>query len=112
MESGGMAKQRRSSLRKMSKQRKDSLPNSPTIFSQRGSNVPREVCSNDSWIADYDFGYQIGYVGHSDFFDFLAKVALNIWDDEEEIEQEDEGERSEQPLTAARRREGVSVGRG
>jgi hypothetical protein len=27
---------------------------------QRSSNVPREVCSNDSWIADHDFGYQIG----------------------------------------------------
>jgi len=26
------------------------------------------------------------------FIDFLAKVALNVWDDEEEIEQEDEGE--------------------
>jgi hypothetical protein len=59
---------------------------------QRGSNVPREVCSNDSWIADHDFGYQIGYGGYSDFFDFLTKVALNVWDDEEEIEQKDEGE--------------------
>ena len=30
---------------------------------QRASNVPCEVCSNDSWIADQDFGYQIGYGG-------------------------------------------------
>jgi hypothetical protein len=35
---------------------------------------------------------QIGDAGYSDFFDFLAKAALNVWDDEEEIEQEDEGE--------------------
>ena len=53
---------------------------------QRGSNVPREVCSNDSRIADHDFGYQIGYGGYSDFFDFLTKVTLNVWDDEEELE--------------------------
>jgi hypothetical protein len=33
---------------------------------QRALNLPREVCSNDGWIAD--FGYQIGYGGHSDFF--------------------------------------------
>jgi hypothetical protein len=23
--------------------------------------VPREVCPNDGWAADHDFGYQIGY---------------------------------------------------
>jgi hypothetical protein len=46
----------------------------------------------DSWIADQHFGYQIGYGGHSDSFDFLTKVALNVWDDEEEIEQKHEGE--------------------
>jgi hypothetical protein len=28
-------------------------------------------------------------VGYCRFFDFLAKVALNVWDDEEEVEQED-----------------------
>jgi hypothetical protein len=28
----------------------------------------------------------------SDFCDFLAKVPLNVWDEEEEIEQKDEGE--------------------
>jgi hypothetical protein len=44
------------------------------------------------WIADHDFGYQIGDAGYSDFFDFLAKAALNVCDDEEEIAQEDEGE--------------------
>ena len=32
-------------------------------------------------------GYQICDAGYSDFFDFLAKVALNVWDDEEGIEQ-------------------------
>ena len=48
-----------------------------------------KVCANDSWIADHDFGCQIGYAGYSDFFYFLAKVALNVWDDEEEIEQKD-----------------------
>ena len=54
--------------------------------------MPREVCPNDGWIADNDFGYQIGYGGLLRFFDFLTKVALNVWDDEEEIEQKDEGE--------------------
>jgi hypothetical protein len=38
-----------------------------------------------------DSGYQIGDAGYPDFFDFLAKVALNVWDDDEEIEQEEEG---------------------
>ena len=47
---------------------------------QRSWNVPREVCSNDTRIAAHDFGYQIGYGGYSDFFDFLTKVALNVWD--------------------------------
>ena len=44
------------------------------------------------WIADHDSDMQIGDAGYSDFFDFLAKAALNVWDDEEEIEQEDEDE--------------------
>ena len=57
-----------------------------------GFLIEHGVCSNDVWIADHDFGYQIGDAGYSDFFDFLAKAALNVWDDEEEIEQEDEGE--------------------
>jgi hypothetical protein len=57
-----------------------------------GFLIEHGVCSNDVWIADHDFGYQIGDAGYSDFFDFLAKVALNVWDDEERIEQEDEGE--------------------
>jgi hypothetical protein len=30
--------------------------------------------------------------GSPDFFDFLAKVGLNVGDDEEGVEQEDEGE--------------------
>ena len=57
-----------------------------------GFLIEHGVCSNDVWIADHDFGYQIGDAGYSDFFDFLAKVALNVWDDEEGSEQEDEGE--------------------
>jgi len=46
---------------------------------------------NDGWIADHDFGHQIGYGGLFRFF-FLTKVALNVRHDEEEIEQKDEGE--------------------
>jgi hypothetical protein len=57
-----------------------------------GFLVEQGVCSNDIWNADHDFGYQIGDADYPDFFDFLAKVALNVWDEEEEIEQEDEGE--------------------
>jgi hypothetical protein len=47
-----------------------------------------QICrSNDTWIADHDFGYQIADTGYS----VLAKVALIVWDDEKEIEEEDEG---------------------
>ena len=42
-------------------------------------------CSNDIWIADHDFGYHITNTGYS----VLAKLALNVWNDEKEIEQED-----------------------
>jgi hypothetical protein len=39
-----------------------------------GFLIEHGVCSNDIWMADHDFGYQIGYAGYPDFFDFLAKV--------------------------------------
>jgi hypothetical protein len=38
------------------------------------------------------FSHQIGKTGSSDFREFLANVALNVWDDEEEIEKKDEKE--------------------
>ena len=57
-----------------------------------GFLIEHGVCSNDSWIADRDFGYQNCDAGYPDFFDFLAKVGLNVWDNEEGVEQEDEGE--------------------
>jgi hypothetical protein len=44
------------------------------------------------WNADHDFGYLIDDERCSDFFDFLVKVALNVWDEEEDIERDDEGE--------------------
>jgi len=47
---------------------------------------------SDVWKADRDFGYQICDAGYPNFFDFLAKVGLNAWDDEEGVEQEDEEE--------------------
>jgi hypothetical protein len=49
-----------------------------------GFLIEQGVCSNDIWSADHEFGYEIGDAGYPDFFDFLAKVALGIWDDEEE----------------------------
>jgi hypothetical protein len=57
-----------------------------------GFLIEHGVCSNDISFADHDSGYQIGDAGYPDFFDFLTKVGLNVWDDEEEIEQEDEEE--------------------
>jgi agmatine/peptidylarginine deiminase len=48
----------------------------------------QDGCSNDIWIADHDFGYQIADEGHV----VLAKVAFNVWDDDKEIEQQDEAE--------------------
>jgi hypothetical protein len=53
-----------------------------------GFLIEHGVCSNDIWNADHDIGYEVGDSDYSDFYDFLAKVALNVWDDE----QEDEGE--------------------
>jgi hypothetical protein len=52
-----------------------------------------EECSYDLDGAQRDAPLTLSCLdaGYSDFFDFLAKVALNVWDDEEGIEQEDEG---------------------
>src|SRR6516164_1566016 len=47
-----------------------------------GSLIEQGVCSNDIWCADHDFGYEIHDAEHPDFFDFLAKVALGIWEKE------------------------------
>ena len=69
-----------------------------------GFLIELSVCSNDVWIADHDFGYQIGDAGYSDFFDFLAKVALNVWDDEGGSSRKMRGKRNEQRLLAARPR--------
>jgi predicted N-acyltransferase len=69
-----------------------------------GSLIEHGVCSNDIWIADHDFGYQICNAGYSDFFDFLAKVALNVWDDEGGSSRKMRGKRNEQRLLAARPR--------
>jgi hypothetical protein len=35
------------------------------------------VCSNEIWNADHDIGYEVGDPGYSDFFDLLAKAAVN-----------------------------------
>ena len=36
--------------------------------------------------------YDILYADYPDFYDFLAKVGLGIWDESEASEQEDDGE--------------------
>jgi hypothetical protein len=48
-----------------------------------GFLIEQGVCSNDIWCADHDFEYKIDYTEYPDFFDFLAKVALGIWEGEE-----------------------------
>jgi hypothetical protein len=57
-----------------------------------GFLIEQGVCSNDVWRADHEFGYEVGDAAYSDFFDFLAKVALDVWDDEEEADPDDEEE--------------------
>jgi hypothetical protein len=88
------------SLRRWHRQlRKPKWPNESSSASpegklpQRGWNVPREVCSNQRQL-DSRSGFRISdwLRGLLRFFDFLTKVALNVWGDEEEIEQKDEGE--------------------
>ena len=41
-----------------------------------GFLIEQGVCSNDLW--SVEFGYQIYYMEYPDFFDFLARVALGI----------------------------------
>jgi hypothetical protein len=48
-----------------------------------GFLIEQGVCSNDIWYADHELGYEIDYTKHPDFFDFLAKVALGIWEEDE-----------------------------
>jgi hypothetical protein len=56
-----------------------------------GSSLSTVSAQMKFWIADHDFGSQICNAGYSDFFEILAEVAFNVWDNEEEIGQEDEG---------------------
>lgn len=41
-----------------------------------GFLIEQGICSNDIWCAD-----KLDYTEYPDFFDFLARVALGIWDD-------------------------------
>jgi len=53
-----------------------------------GFLVEQGVCSNDIWNVDHDFEPEVWDADYPDF-GFLAKVALNVWDDEDEIEEEE-----------------------
>jgi hypothetical protein len=57
-----------------------------------GFLIEHGVCSNDIWRADHELGYDILHRDYPDFYDFLAKVGLGIWDESEASEQEDDGE--------------------
>ena len=46
-----------------------------------GFLIEQRVCANDIWVCDHEFGYEIGETGYTDFFDFLTKVGLGIWDE-------------------------------
>ena len=48
-----------------------------------GFLIEQGVCSNDIWCADHEFAYELDYTEYPDFFDFLAKVALGIWEEDE-----------------------------
>ena len=41
------------------------------------------LCSNDIWRVDHELDYDILYTDYPDFYDFLAKVGLGIWDESE-----------------------------
>jgi hypothetical protein len=41
-----------------------------------GFLIEQSVCANDIWMCDHE----IGETDHTDFFDFLTKVGLGIWD--------------------------------
>ena len=59
---------------------------------ENGFLIEHGVCSNDIWRADHEWAYDIISTDYPDFFDFLAKVGLGIWDESEASEQEDDGE--------------------
>jgi hypothetical protein len=46
-----------------------------------GFLIEQGVCANDIWMCDHEFGYEIGETDYTEFFDFLTKVGLGIWDD-------------------------------
>ena len=48
-----------------------------------GFLIEHGLCSNDIWRADHELDYDILYTDYTDFYDFLAKVGLGIWDESE-----------------------------
>jgi hypothetical protein len=46
-----------------------------------GFLIEQDVSANDIWMCDHEFGYEIGETDYTDFFDFLSKVDLGIWDE-------------------------------
>ena len=64
-----------------------------------GSSLSTVSAQMKFWIADHDFGYQICNAGYSDFFDFLAKVAMS-GTTRRKSGRKTKGERSEQRLSA------------
>jgi hypothetical protein len=61
-----------------------------------GFLIEHGVCSNDIWRADHELDYDIRPTDYSDFFDFLAKVGLGVWEETEESEGADEDGSEEQ----------------
>ena len=57
-----------------------------------GFLIEHGVCSNDIWRVDHELDYDILYTDYPDFYDFLAKVGLGIWNESETSEQEDDSE--------------------
>ena len=57
-----------------------------------GFLIEHGVCSNDIWRVDHELEYDILDTDYADFFDFLAKVGLGIWDESEASEREDDSE--------------------
>jgi hypothetical protein len=63
-----------------------------------GFLIEHGVCSNDIWIADHDFGYQICDAGYPDFFHFLAKVGSMSGTTRRDSSGRTKGKHSEQPF--------------
>jgi predicted N-acyltransferase len=63
-----------------------------------GFLIEHGVCSNDIWIADHDFGYQICNAGYSDFFDFLPRLGSMSGTTKRKSNRKTRRKRSEQPL--------------